>query len=159
MFTHQRLLAVIAAMLVAAFVASRPLAAAYDRPSAAIKDPWSDSDTLAPPELAKMLADGEPAIAYVGPRVLYRAGRIPGATFHGPTSEPEGLDDLKRWASARSRSETLVIYCGCCPMEKCPNIRPAFSALREMGLTKLRVLILPTSFEKDWVEKGFSVER
>ena len=44
-------------------------------------------------------------------------------------------------------------------LEKCPNLRPAFSALREMGFTKLRVLLLPTSFEKDWVEKGYPVER
>jgi thiosulfate/3-mercaptopyruvate sulfurtransferase len=127
---------------------------------AAGADPWKTSETLAPSELARMLEGGQkPAIAYVGPRVLYRAGRIPGATLHGPTSEAEGLDDLKRWATPLPRAETLVIYCGCCPMEKCPNVRPAFRALREMGFTGLRILVLPTSFEKDWVEKGFPVER
>jgi thiosulfate/3-mercaptopyruvate sulfurtransferase len=82
-----------------------------------------------------------------------------GATFHGPTSEADGLSELKEWARTLQRSEGLVIYCGCCPLEKCPNVRPAFSALREMGFTRLRVLVLPTSFKKDWVEKGYPVER
>jgi hypothetical protein len=123
--THQSS-PVVAALLVAAAIAvSRPLAVARDHQREAAKDPWSESETLAPSELAKMLeSDKKPAVAYIGPHVLYRAGRIPGATLHGPTSEAEGLDDLKRWANALPRSETLVIYCGCCPIEKCPNIRP-----------------------------------
>ncbi len=107
-----------------------------------------------------MLAKGSnPSIAYVGPRTLFRAGHIPGATFHGPTSDPDALRELKRWAGSLPRSGMLVIYCGCCPLDKCPNVRPAFSALRELGFTNLRLLVLGTSFEKDWVEKGYPVER
>ena len=152
---------VVAALLVAAAIAvSRPLAVARDQQREAAKDPWTESETLAPSELAKLLeSDKKPAVAYIGPHVLYRAGRIPGATLHGPTSEADGLDGLKRWANALPRSETLVIYCGGCPIEKCPNIRPAFKALREMGFTKLRVLVLATSFEKDWVEQGLAVDQ
>jgi thiosulfate/3-mercaptopyruvate sulfurtransferase len=123
-------------------------------------DPWTESETLTPPVLVKMLERGEkPAIAYIGPLVLQRDGHIAGATLIGPTSQAEGLADLKRWARNLPRAETVVIYCGCCPMEKCPNIRPAYRALREMGFTNLRVLVLATSFEKDWVEKGYAVER
>ena len=40
-----------------------------------------------------------------------------------------------------------------------PNIRPAFKALREMGFTRLRVLVLATGFEKDWVEQGLAVDQ
>ena len=157
----QQRCAVLTALLIAAAVSiCRPLAVAHDQQTKAAEDPWKEAEALAPSELAKMLDGGEkPAIAYIGPRVLFRAGRIPGATLHGPTSEAEGLDDLKRWATPLPRAETLVIYCGCCPMEKCPNVRPAFRALREMGFTGLRVLVLATSFEKDWIEKGFAVER
>jgi hypothetical protein len=57
------------------------------------------------------------------------------------------------------RSTNLVIYCGCCPLEKCPNLRPAFIALHEMGFTNLRALILPTSFAVDWSDKGLPQEK
>jgi thiosulfate/3-mercaptopyruvate sulfurtransferase len=152
---------VVAALAVAAMVAgSHSVATSHGLQIEAAKGPWSQFDTIEPSELAKTLADGiDATITYIGPRVLYRAGHIPGATLHGPTSEAHGLDDLKQWANGLSRSKMLVIYCGCCPIEKCPNVRPAFSALRQMGFTNLRVLMLPTSFEKDWVEKGFAVER
>jgi len=52
-----------------------------------------------------------------------------------------------------------VIYCGCCPLERCPNIRPAFVALRQMGFTNVRVLLLPNSFEADWAGKGLPYEK
>jgi hypothetical protein len=34
----------------------------------------------------------------------------------------------------------VVIYCGCCPLDKCPNVRPAFTLLKTMGFTNLHVL-------------------
>ncbi len=160
LISQQRWVVLTALLIVAAVSICRPLAVAHDRQTKAAEDPWKEAETLAPSQLAKMLDGPEkPAIAYIGPRVLFRAGRIPGATLHGPTSEAEGLDDLKRWATPLPRAETLVIYCGCCPMEKCPNVRPAFRALREMGFTRLRILVLPTSFEEDWVKKGHPVEK
>ena len=44
-------------------------------------------------------------------------------------------------------------------MERCPNIRPAFAVLHDLGFTKLRVLDLPTSFEVDWAEKGLPYDK
>ena len=70
-----------------------------------------------------------------------------------------GLTDLKHWAQRLSRSSDLVIYCGCCPLAHCPNMRPAFSALRSMGFTHLRVLLLPRDFAHDWVEAGYPVAK
>jgi hypothetical protein len=95
---------------------------------------------------------------YVGFRALYRPGHIPGATFHGPASDAAGLADLKQWAATQPKGAPLVVYCGCCPFEQCPNVVPAYRALREMGFTKLRILLLPTSFEVDWVQKGLPIE-
>jgi thiosulfate/3-mercaptopyruvate sulfurtransferase len=65
---------------------------------------------------------------------------------------------MTKWADGLPRSTNLVIYCGCCPFEKCPNVRPAFTALNGMGFKKLRVLILPTNLATDWVGKGYPVE-
>jgi thiosulfate/3-mercaptopyruvate sulfurtransferase len=125
-------------------------------------DPWPSSQTLPPADLAGELAEKNgtpPTIVYVGFRTLFAGGHIPGASFHGPASTEQGLSDLKKWADTLPRSTDLVIYCGCCPFEKCPNIRPAFAALSSMGFKKLRVLVLPTSFATDWVDKGYPIQK
>lgn len=125
-------------------------------------DPWSTSQTLQAAQLASELADKskeQPTVVYVGFRTLFAGGHISGASFHGTASTEEGLVELKKWAATLPRSTNLVIYCGCCPFEKCPNIRPAFTALHDMGFTRLRVLVLPTSFAKDWVEKNYPYEK
>jgi hypothetical protein len=57
------------------------------------------------------------------------------------------------------RERELVIYCGCCPWDKCPNLRPAFVMLHELGFRSVKVLSLPTSFLKDWIDKGYPVEQ
>lgn len=52
-----------------------------------------------------------------------------------------------------------MVYCGCCPRDVCPNLQPSFAALRSMGFTRLRALMLPTSFGQDWASKGLPIER
>jgi hypothetical protein len=134
------------------------VSAAADSPEGSAA--WTRSDLIAPLDLVKSLAEPDPpTIIYVGFQALYRPGHIPGASFHGPASQPEALEDLKRFAQSLPRTATLVIYCGCCPFEHCPNITPAFTALRAMGFTKVRILDLPTNFATDWVEKGYPVDR
>ncbi len=71
----------------------------------------------------------------------------------------QGLADIKQWAASLPRTTNLVIYCGCCPFERCPNIRPAFALFRDMGFIRLRVLELHTSFAVDWVDKNYAVEK
>ena len=125
-------------------------------------DPWTRAQTVEPADLVKELdgpAATRPTVVCAGIATLYRAGHIPGASFHGPASSPAGLEDLKRWAEPLSRSTNLVVYCGCCPFDVCPNVRPAFAALRDMGFTHLRVLVMPTNFGPDWAAKNYPVER
>jgi thiosulfate/3-mercaptopyruvate sulfurtransferase len=126
-------------------------------------EPWSASQTVEPAALVKELADAKasdkPIVICVGFHTLYAGAHIPGASFHGAASTSAGLDDLKNWARALPRSTNLVVYCGCCPLEKCPNVRPAFQALRDMGFTHLRVLLLPHDFASDWVAKDYPVEK
>jgi thiosulfate/3-mercaptopyruvate sulfurtransferase len=110
-------------------------------------------------ELASANSDARPTIVYVGFRTLFAGGHIPGATFHGSASTEQGLADVKKWAASLPRTTNLVIYCGCCPFERCPNIRPAFALLRDMGFTHLRVLELPTSFAADWADKNYAIEK
>jgi thiosulfate/3-mercaptopyruvate sulfurtransferase len=125
-------------------------------------DPWLSSQTLQPADLAGELAGKNgtpPTVVYVGFRTLFAGGHIPGASFNGTASTEQGLAELGKWADHLPRSTNLVLYCGCCPFEKCPNIRPAFAALSSMGFKKLRVLVLPTSFATDWVDKGYPIQK
>ncbi len=125
-------------------------------------DPWASSQILQPADLARGLKEKSsnlPTVIYVGFRTLYSGGHIPGASFHGTASTEQGLAELKKWADTLPRSNEIVIYCGCCPFEKCPNIRPAFTALNTMGFKNLRVLVLPTNLATDWAEKGYSIQK
>jgi hypothetical protein len=129
--------------------------------SHASTDPWSDSQLVQPATLVQELANKTnlPTIVYVGPRTLFSGSHIPGSTFHGTTSTESGLDELKKWANTIPHDTNLVIYCGCCPFEKCPNIRPAFTALHDLGFTHIRILVLATSFKSDWIDKNYPTEK
>ncbi|HET6317160.1 MAG TPA: rhodanese-like domain-containing protein [Chloroflexota bacterium] len=148
-----------ASVLVLVTGLARLVIAGPDAAGAHPTEPWTAAEILQPAELASHLGEaGAPAVVYVGFKALYRPGHIPGAPLQGPTSEPQGLADLQRWATPLPRTTMVVIYCGCCPVDRCPNVRPAFTTLRKMGFTNLRVLWLPTSFEADWVKKGLPLE-
>jgi hypothetical protein len=164
----------LAAMILAAGYFSAPLTGARQSMIAASpvtsSDPWSASQTIEPSGLVKELgiSKGEPSesksaskpiVVCVGFRPLYMGAHVPGAVFHGAAQSEQGLADLKRWAQGLPRNTNLVVYCGCCPLDHCPNLRPAFTALRDLGFAKLRVLILPHDFATDWVEKGYPVEK
>jgi len=130
--------------------------------SAPWAEPWG-TDSVTPAafagELASTSGTDKPVIVCTAPPFLYRAGRIPGAILHGPASSPDGLNSLTTWAQTLPRSTNLVIYCGCCPLRDCPNLRPAYTALKGLGFTRVRVLLLPDNFKTDWVDRGYPVER
>ena len=124
-------------------------------------DPWTKAQTLQAADLAKELGDSKtaPTVVFVGFKRLYTSGHIKGAQYHGTAGSEEGLKELTAWAAGIPRTTNLVIYCGCCPMEKCPNIRPAFKALQGLGFKNLRVLLLPQDFVTDWAGKGFPYDK
>jgi rhodanese-related sulfurtransferase len=126
-------------------------------------DPWSSAQTVQPADLLKELAapahPDEPAVVCVGFRPLYQGAHIPHSVFHGAASTEQGLAELKTWAKSIPKATNVVLYCGCCPLAHCPNLRPSFVAMRDMGFTNLRVLILPNDFNTDWIEKGYPVEK
>ena len=123
-------------------------------------DPWKAGDLLEPATLAQTLkSPGKaPVVISVAFPVLYNNKHIPHAIFAGPGSTPEGIGALKKAVAKLSKDSDIVVYCGCCPMEKCPNVRPAYSALKQMGFTKVRVLRLPTNMATDWFDKGYPSE-
>ena len=126
-------------------------------------EPWTDAQTVKPADLVKEIANSKgankPVVVCAGFRVLYESAHIPGAVFHGPASSQAGVEDLKKWAQGIPKSSNVVVYCGCCPFAQCPNIRPAFEALRTMGFTHLRVLLIPEDFATNWLGNGYPVEK
>src|ERR1051326_8703107 len=100
----------------------------------------TDNALIQPKDLAAQLeAKGpKPVLLYVGFAVMYKSKHIPAAIFAGPTSRPQGLDALKTAAANLPKNRDVVIYCGCCPYDQCPNVKPAITLLKQMGFTHVR---------------------
>jgi rhodanese-related sulfurtransferase len=120
-------------------------------------EPWTAGELLQPKEVAANLK--KPLLVYVGFNVLYRAAHIPGSVYGGPGSTAAGIGELKKAVAGQPKDREIVIYCGCCPWDKCPNTRPAFAALREMGYTHVKAMVLPENLKTDWTDKGYPIER
>jgi len=122
-------------------------------------DPWSKSDLVEPATLAEEIRSAKPPqVLCVAFSVLYRNKHILHAVEAGPGFKPEGLALLKKAAADLPKNTDIVIYCGCCPMVKCPNIRPAYRTLKEMGFTHIRVLNIATNMHADWFSKDYPSE-
>jgi hypothetical protein len=116
-------------------------------------DPWRPDQLLAPKDLAAIInssTEVKPLIISVGP-----AGLIKDAVDIGPVHEIENLNKLKELLSKENTDRDIVIYCGCCPFQNCPNIRPAFSLLNSMKFTKHKLLDLPHNLKADWINYGY----
>src|ERR1700734_2545308 len=99
-------------------------------------DPCPTTALLHPAALAGILKSAEgkqPPVIGVGPRNLYLIKPISHASYAGPGSKAEGIEALKQAVAGLDKNADIVIYCGCCPMDRCPNVRPAFRVLAELG--------------------------
>ena len=111
-----------------------------------------------PDELAKILqsSQGEkPLVIHVGFHVLFLQAHIPGAEYQGPASDANALQKLRARVESLPRNKFIVIYCGCCPWDHCPSVKPAYDALHGMGFNNLKVLHIPDNFGTDWRDKGY----
>jgi hypothetical protein len=120
----------------------------------------ADLALVQPRDLAAQLggAGAHPAVFMVGPNVLYRSRHIPGSVFAGPGRSEDGLAILKAEAGKLPRDREVVVYCGCCPWDRCPNVKPSVDLLKQMGFTKVNALYLGTGFKADWLDKGYPSE-
>lgn len=156
-------LPVLLPICVIAMVLARALLVSAQKPAQPQDELKPGSPYVMQPEvLATLLrasAGPKPVVLYVGPRVFWAQAHIKGAENMGPASRAENLEKLHARAASLPKNSLVVIYCGCCPFDHCPNIRPAFQELQKMGFSKVRALYLPKSFGTDWVEKGYPVEK
>lgn len=119
------------------------------------------ADLIQPADLAASLqsASPKPLILQVGSHVLFAEAHIPGAEYAGPTNQDAGLQILKDRIATLSKDTPIVLYCGCCPWDRCPNIAPAYNQLHAMGFTHLKVLYIADNFGANWVAKGYPVAK
>jgi thiosulfate/3-mercaptopyruvate sulfurtransferase len=120
------------------------------------------SELIQPEELNHLLSaqGGEkPLVLQVGSLLMFREAHIQGAEYAGVASQAVGLQQLQKRVASFAHGTFIVLYCGCCPWNRCPNVGPAFKLLHDFGFTHLKVLYLANDFGTDWVDKGFPVER
>jgi hypothetical protein len=117
--------------------------------------PWTQAQLMPPATLAQKINNkqaGEIMLVCVGPDAM-----IPGSMDIGPGQEKANIGKLKTYLNGINRNREVVVYCGCCPFDKCPNIRPAFQLLQEMGFKNGKVLDLPQNIKANWLDKGYPV--
>lgn len=115
---------------------------------------WTSKQLMEPAALAQVLQSGKdlPVIISVGP-----GATIPNTIETGMAKEKDNLDTLKNKLTAMPKETKIVIYCGCCPYEHCPNVRPAIAALKDLKFTNYTLLNLPHNIKTDWIDKGYPV--
>ncbi len=115
---------------------------------------WTANQLIEPSALAKTLQSKKdlPVIYCVGPGAI-----IPHSIDLGMANDSANLERFKEAISRLPKATNIVVYCGCCPFEKCPNIRPAIEVLQKMNFTNYHLLDLPHNIKTDWIAKGFPV--
>lgn len=113
---------------------------------------WTKDQLMEPAVLANAIRSDKniPVIYCVGPGVV-----IPHSINIGMTEDKSNLKKFESSISQLPRNTNIVIYCGCCPFAKCPNVRPAIASLKEMKFTNYHLLNLPNNIKTDWIAKGY----
>jgi len=111
---------------------------------------------IQPVALADTLKAGNPPpLLQVGFSVMYSEAHIPGSIYAGPTGTPAGIEKLKAAVRNFDKAKPVVIYCGCCPWVRCPNVAGAYRTLTGLGFAQVQVLFIADNFGADWADKGY----
>ena len=125
-------------------------------------DPWQVNQLIQPDQLANSLVatTGEkPLVICVAFPVLYQGGHVVGAKFAGPGSKPEGIEALKRTVEGLPQDKQIVLYCGCCPWEKCPIFARRFARCRSGDSRTSRRCICQQISGRTGSPKGFPLRK
>lgn len=153
MRTHRRVFSILSGFVLLCGIHAAP-ARADHKPA----DSIPKADLIQPADLVAALQKPKafrPVVLQVGFRTLFAQSHIPDAEYAGPGGDGDGLKALRERVGKLSKDTSIVIYCGCCPWDHCPNIAAAYDALHGLGFTQLKVLYIATDFGTDWVNKGY----
>jgi thiosulfate/3-mercaptopyruvate sulfurtransferase len=113
---------------------------------------WTADQLMQPADLAKAIEAKKdvPLLYCVGP-----GAPIQGSINIGPGHDENNMKAFKKALATLPKDAAIVIYCGCCPFEHCPNVRPAIDALKQAGFTNYKLLNLEHNIKTDWLDKGY----
>jgi thiosulfate/3-mercaptopyruvate sulfurtransferase len=120
-----------------------------------------NTQLIQPAAMAALLRSSgteRPLVLQVGSRLMFAQAHIAGSVFAGPGSQPSGSELIEKRVAATGKNKLIVIYCGCCPWNRCPNMGPAFKRLHDLGFTNVKAVYFANNFGDDWVAKGYQVE-
>jgi len=144
-------------VLMLVLAATQPVRAQFPAPApSALSIP--QDQLIQTDELVRILKSSEkdkPVILQVGSRVMFSQAHIPGSEYAGPASTQSGIQSLENAVAALPKNRRIILYCGCCPWNRCPTVGPAYKRMRELGFTRVQVLFIANNFGDDWVNKGY----
>ena len=113
---------------------------------------WTSKDLTAPSDLAATLKSNKnvPIMFSIGPGAI-----IPNSIDIGMVKDKKNMDKFRAQISKLPKTANILIYCGCCPYEHCPDVRPAIALLKNMKFTNYHLLDLPQNIKTDWIAKGY----
>ena len=117
------------------------------------ENPWTEAQLMSVDVLAKKINSNQ-----LKNTVILAIGfdaTIKNSVDIGPGSQPENIQKLKTYLKSIKKNKEVVIYCGCCPFTRCPNIRPAFKAVQELGFKNTKLLNIETNIKTNWLDKGY----
>jgi thiosulfate/3-mercaptopyruvate sulfurtransferase len=120
------------------------------------------ADLIQPGEFAANLKNTslpKPLILQIGFHNLYAQAHIPDSEYMGAAKEEAGLKQLRNRVAKLSKDAAILIYCGCCPWNHCPNVAAAYGALHALGFTQVKVLYIAENFGDNWVNQGYPVAK
>ncbi|UUV21584.1 rhodanese-like domain-containing protein [Paenimyroides aestuarii] len=118
-------------------------------------DPWTPQQLLSTKVLSTRITQNkmdQTILINIGPDAV-----IKNSFNLGPVQNKGNQEKLQNYLKKVSKDKEVVLYCGCCPFEKCPNIRPAFKSLIAMGYKNTKLLNIPKNIKVDWIDKGYPV--
>lgn len=119
------------------------------------EEPWTADQLMEPGDLAQVINDSQrqqPIIFSIGPAAVIKNSKDIGAT-----NDKVNMEKLRVELDKLSPESDVIIYCGCCPFDHCPNIRPAFNLMNEMKFTHHKLLNLPKNIKVNWIDNGYPV--
>lgn len=120
-----------------------------------IGDPWNAQQLLSTKTLADRITKNNmknTVVINIGPDVT-----IKNSYNIGAGNDVKNIEKLQSYLKTVDKNKEIVIYCGCCPMDVCPNIRPAFKTVINAGFKKVKLLNIPKNIKVDWIDKGYPV--
>jgi len=117
---------------------------------------WKPDQLIEPSALAATINSNKeiPVIFSIGPGAI-----IPHSKDIGMINEEKNMKKFKAQLKDLLKDTKIVVYCGCCPYEHCPNVRPAMQLLKDMKFINYQLLDLPHNIKIDWINKGYPTEK